>query len=90
MRNYPTSALLKQQMRDQILRTRLIAALLMSFSLSLLMSCWVTFINLGLTEDFVAHWLKAFKLAWPAAALIAFFLGPFVQKATAFLVQRLP
>ncbi|WP_422376894.1 DUF2798 domain-containing protein [Roseibium sp.] len=76
-------------MPDQVLKTRLIAALLMSFSLSLLMSCWVTFINLGLTEAFVAQWMKAFQLAWPAAALIAFFLGPAVQKATAFLVQRL-
>lgn len=80
---------LKQPMPDQVLKTRLIAALLMSFSLSLLMSCWVTFINLGLAEAFVTQWMKAFQLAWPAAALIAFFLGPAVQKATAFLVQRL-
>ena len=70
--------------------SRVIAALLMSFSLSLLMSCWVTFINLGFTDSFFGQWMTAFRLAWPPAAVIAFLLGPTVQRATAFLVRRLP
>jgi len=72
------------------MKTRLIAALLMSFSLCLLMTGWVTFINLGLTDRFLAHWMTAFRLAWPPAALIAFLLGPMVQKATSYLSQRFP
>ncbi|WP_233152864.1 DUF2798 domain-containing protein [Motiliproteus sp. MSK22-1] len=54
----------------------------MSFILSLLMTCWVTWINLGWSESFITHWSKAFVLAWPAAALIAFICGPEVQKLT--------
>lgn len=72
------------------MKFRLIAAFLMSFCLSLLMSCWVTFLNLGWSGVFLEHWMTSFRLAWPAAAAIAFFLGPPVQKATAFLANRLP
>jgi len=72
------------------MKSRLIATLLMSFGLSLLMSCWVTFLNLGLSKAFLSQWMAAFRLAWPAAAIIAFLLGPPVQKATAFLANRFP
>lgn len=72
------------------MKSRLIATLLMSFGLSLMMSCWVTFLNLGLSEAFLEKWMTAFRLAWPAAAVIAFFLGPPVQKATVFLADRIP
>jgi len=72
------------------MKSRLIATILMSFGLSLLMSGWVTFLNLGLTDGYFSRWMAAFQLAWPAAAVIAFFLGPPVQKATAFLAGRIP
>lgn len=67
------------------MKHRLIATALMSFSLSLLMSCWVTYLNLGLTTAFFSDWMSAFRLAWPAAAVIAFLLGPPIQRATTFL-----
>jgi len=72
------------------MKSRLIATVLMSFGLSFLMSCWVTYLNLGLTEVFFSRWMTAFQLAWPAAAVIAFFLGPPVQKATMFLARKIP
>ncbi|WP_269581408.1 DUF2798 domain-containing protein [Roseibium sp. Sym1] len=72
------------------MKSRLIATVLMSFGLSLMMSCWVTFINLGLTEAFLGQWMAAFRLAWPAAAVLAFLLGPPVNRATAFLAGKLP
>ncbi|QFT68559.1 MULTISPECIES: DUF2798 domain-containing protein [Stappiaceae] len=72
------------------MKNRLIATLLMSLGLSLLMSCWVTFLNLGWSDRFFWQWMNAFRLAWPAAAVIAFFLGPPVQRATLFLSARLP
>ncbi|MEW9797862.1 DUF2798 domain-containing protein [Alteromonas sp. CYL-A6] len=50
-------------------------AILMSLTLSVLMSGWVTFINLGITSDFVSRWMHAFVLAWPAAFIISFTLG---------------
>lgn len=58
------------------MKQRLAFTLMMSFVLSVLMTCWVTFINLGFTDEFFFRWAKAFVLAWPAAAIIAFIFGP--------------
>lgn len=67
------------------LKFRLIHASLMSGILSLLMTCWITFINLGAVPGFFTLWMKAWSLAWPPALVIAFFSGPLVMK----LSQRL-
>jgi len=64
------------------MKHRLIFALLMSFILSLSMTCWVTWINLGWSQEFYTQWFTAFLLAWPAAALIAFVCGSEIQKLT--------
>ncbi|WP_432698408.1 DUF2798 domain-containing protein [Marinobacterium sp. YM272] len=66
----------------QRLKARLLQSGMMSFILCTLMTCWVTFINLGLTDAFVGNWLNAFLLAWPIAYLIAFLAGPFVASLT--------
>ena len=68
------------------MKHRLLSTLLLSTALSFLMSCWVTLINLGPAPDFVARWMQAFLLAWPAAAVIAFMIGPPVQRLTARLL----
>ncbi len=64
------------------IKARLIQSGLMSFILCTLMTCWVTFINLGLTDAFIGHWANAFLLAWPIAYLIAFLSGPHVASLT--------
>ncbi|TQV74452.1 DUF2798 domain-containing protein [Denitrobaculum tricleocarpae] len=69
------------------MKQRLLSAALMSFALSLLMTCWVTWINLGWNPDFIRQWLSAFLLAWPAAAVIAFAIGPAVQKLSLTLLS---
>ncbi|MBO6893602.1 MAG: DUF2798 domain-containing protein [Roseibium sp.] len=72
------------------MKARLIASLLMSLGLSFLMSGWVTLINLGWDSRFVGHWMAAWQLAWPAAAVCAFLLTPWVQRLTTAIVNRLP
>jgi len=69
------------------MKQRLIYAFLMSLLLSGLMSCWVTWLNLGLSEYFLNHWLNAFIAAWPVAAAIAFFSGPEVHKISMKLAR---
>ncbi|WP_020590709.1 DUF2798 domain-containing protein [Kiloniella laminariae] len=64
------------------MKQRLLFSALMSFVLSFLMSCWVTWINLGLSAMFIERWLNAFILAWPAAAAVSFLFGPIVQQLT--------
>lgn len=43
-----------------------------SFLMSFLLSAWVTYVNLGLSDTFIASWMKAFANAWPAAFVVAF------------------
>ena len=62
------------------MKQRLAFTVMMSFALSSLMSCWVTYINLGYTDLFFHNWLKAFLLAWPAAGIIAFTVGPRIHQ----------
>lgn len=63
-------------------RFRLVFGLLMSLAMSVLMTGWVTWINLGLGPDFAWNWGRAFLMAWPAAFLIAFAFGPVLQGLT--------
>lgn len=61
------------------MKHRIIFAVLMSFTLSLMMSAWITYLNIGLNADFVSIWLHAWVLAWPAAGVISFIAGPFLH-----------
>ena len=61
------------------MKQRFVFAVVMSGVLSFLMSAWVTFVNVGLVDGFVYRWLGAWLLAWPAAGLISFTLGPGIQ-----------
>nr|WP_221794372.1 DUF2798 domain-containing protein [Oceanobacter mangrovi] len=67
------------------MKLRLIHSALMSGILSLLMTCWITYINLGYSSHFFGLWMKAWSLAWPPAFVIAFSTGPAILK----LAQRL-
>lgn len=58
------------------LKLRLIHSTMMSGVLSLLMSCWILYINLGYSSHFFALWMKAWGLAWPPALVISFLAGP--------------
>ena len=69
------------------MKHRLVFTAIMSFFLSSLMSLWVTYLNLGIIPNFIAQWMHAFSLAWPAAAVIAFFVGPIAQKITLRLLK---
>ena len=42
----------------------------------------VTFLNLGLRADFLLQWAKAYFIAWPIAAVTAFFVMPPARRAT--------
>lgn len=63
-------------------------AALMSLILSFLMTAWVTWINLGFIQGFVGYWLRAFVIAWPAAAIISYVFGPWVQRVVKVLLKE--
>jgi len=61
------------------MKHRIIFAVLMSFTLSLIMSAWITYVNIGMHPDFVRFWMNAWALAWPAAGIISFIAGPLLH-----------
>ncbi|MGX9415989.1 DUF2798 domain-containing protein [Vibrio sp. RC27] len=69
--------------------TKLIFTVLFSCCLSFIVSAWVTYINIGLTHDFIDRWAFAFVNAWPAAFTAAYLLSSSVMKFTHFLINTL-
>lgn len=61
---------------------RLLNTAIMSILLSGLMTVYISFINLGTIEDFVYYWLKAWRLATPAAFVCVLILANPVHKFT--------
>lgn len=71
------------------MKHRIVFAVLMSFTLSLFMSAWITYMNIGLPSDFVSFWMHAWVLAWPAAGIISFIAGPFINKLSHTIANKL-
>lgn len=61
---------------------RLINTAIMAVLLSGLMTVYITFINLGMRENFIYYWLKAWLLAAPAAFVCVMMLAAPVHKFT--------
>jgi hypothetical protein len=64
------------------LMARLVLALIMTAVMVFMVTLIVTFLNLGLRADFLAQWAKAYFIAWPIAAVTAFFVMPTARRAT--------
>lgn len=69
------------------MKQRIVFAIIMSLVLSSMMSCWITFINLGPGVQFLDQWMAAFRLAWPVAGIIAFVMGPVIHNMTRRVVS---
>ncbi|NVD08765.1 DUF2798 domain-containing protein [Vibrio sp. JPW-9-11-11] len=65
--------------------TKLIFTALFSCAMSIMVSAWVTYVNLGLPEDFISRWGIAFINAWPASCTAAYVLN----KPIMILTQKL-
>ena len=72
-----------------MMKLRLVFAGLMSFLMSLFMTAWVTWLNLGWSELYLSRWLHAFVAAWPAAFVIVVLLAPTVQRIAHKIVGNL-
>jgi len=70
-------------------KARFIFPVVMAFFMALLMTAVVTFINLGLSADFISRWMKAFIVAWPLASLVAFIAVPLARRITGAIVKAI-
>ncbi|WP_028104352.1 DUF2798 domain-containing protein [Pseudoduganella violaceinigra] len=71
------------------LRTRMIFAALMSFMMTVIMSGWITWLNIGFHPEYTARWGRAFLAAWPAAFIAVMLIAPTVQRVTQRLAAAL-
>ncbi|MDN2671736.1 DUF2798 domain-containing protein [Janthinobacterium sp. SUN026] len=74
---------------SEALRLRCVFAFLMSLVMTLLMSAWVTWLNIGLQADFLPRWRHAFFAAWPVAFCAVMLFAPRVQVISRNIVTRL-
>ena len=49
-------------------------------------SCVVTFSNIGLRADFVTRWFSAFFVGWPVASVTGLIAFPYAGRATTGIV----
>lgn len=70
------------------LRTRVIFAALMSLLMTVIMSGWITWLNVGFQPNYADRWLHAFLAAWPAAFVSVMLIAPAVQRLTLRLAFR--
>jgi hypothetical protein len=70
-------------------KSRLILAALMSSVMVAMVTFIVTVLDLGLRSGFLLKWLKAYLIAWPVAAITAFFIMSPARRLTERIVALL-
>ena len=68
--------------------TKLFFTALLSCAMASMVSAWVTYINLGLPEDFISRWGFAFINAWPASFTAAYLLNQPIMVLTQKLMRQ--
>ena len=63
-------------------KARAILAVLMTSVMVLMVTLIATYLNLGFDPDFLRQWAKAYFVAWPVAAITAFFIMPPAHRLT--------
>ena len=70
-------------------RARFILAATQSSMMVLMVTMVATYLNLGLRPDFVLQWAKAFIVAWPIAAVMAYLVTPMARRFTDRVMSRI-
>jgi uncharacterized protein DUF2798 len=70
-------------------KARFIFPILATGIIVFVVSCVVTFTNIGLRADFVPRWLSAFIIGWPVASVTGLIAFPYVRRATMGIVAMI-
>ena len=68
---------------------RFILAATQSSMMVFMVTLVATYLNLGLRPDFVLQWAKAFIVAWPIAAAMAYLVTPMARRFTDRVMSRI-
>lgn len=63
-------------------------SLVMGAMMVFLMTAVITLANVGMTDDFLRHWLHAFLIAYPVAVPVIYLFAPIARKITARFVEH--
>jgi predicted membrane channel-forming protein YqfA (hemolysin III family) len=61
----------------------LVFSFVMGAMMIFLMTMVITFVNVGLSDNFFRLWMKAFSIAYVVGVPVIFFLAPVARKLTA-------
>jgi Protein of unknown function (DUF2798) len=70
-------------------KARFVFPVLMGGVITLFLTAIVTFINVGVPADFMMRWIKSWSVAWPIAAVIAYFSISQIRRATDWVMVLL-
>jgi hypothetical protein len=68
-------------------KTRIILVTTMTSVMVLMVTLIATFLNIGLRQDFLRQWIKAYLIGWPIAAVTGYFIMPAARRFTNRLVN---
>ena len=68
---------------------KFVGPIVMAFIMATIMTGFVTWMNLGFTDDFLVNWGRAFVFAWPVASVAAFLALPIAPKITMWIVHQI-
>ncbi len=70
-------------------KTRFILVTTMTAVMVAMVTLIATWLNIGLTHDFIPKWAKAYIIAWPIAAITGYLVMPPARRFTDWIVTRI-
>ena len=68
---------------------KFIGPIVMTFMVVFFVTGFITWLNVGLSDDFVTRWARGWLFGWPIAALAVITLAPFGSTITDFIIRKL-
>jgi hypothetical protein len=70
-------------------KTRFILVTTMTAVMVAMVTLIATWLNVGLTHDFLLKWAKAYIIAWPIAAITGYLVMPPARRLTDWVVAHI-
>ena len=71
------------------IQARYVGPVVMTFMVVFFVTGFITWLNVGISNDFVVRWLRGWLLGWPIAALAVITLAPLGELITKLIVGTL-
>ena len=72
------------------IQARYVGPVVMTFMVVFFVTGFITWLNVGISNDFVVRWLRGWLLGWPIAALAVITLAPLGELITRLIVRNFP